>query len=495
MTAERPLESEVLALDPDPSSSPIVALLILLFLHAFFAAAGVAVASFPRSRLKQLIDEGHRAARQVAALAEDTVGLWTTVQLTTKLLGFLALALALSAYARPLANWLTQLNATWSLSFSHSVSIVLITVVSVLVMFVVGDLIPRGLAARHPESLALLAAYPLSIVGVVASALGRLAAAISRALTGGQGHALGADSSFATEEQIKTLVDAGEEDGFIEEEEREMIYSVFELGDTLAREVMVPRIDVVALEVNTSITDALKVIVDAGHSRIPVYRDTIDNVVGMLYAKDLLRYWPDSANLRLSDILRDVYYIPETKAVDHLLQELQRRKVHIAVVVDEYGGIAGLVTIEDILEEIVGEIQDEYDTEEAIMEVIGPDEVVFNGRIDVDDVNRIMNIDLPTDSSDTISGLVYSSLGRVAVVGDRVQFNDVELTVLSVLGRRIKEIRITRSAAAASPPANARSWFGAVANGTSAPAPSPDTSDSRPEETTSKSQGVANDTR
>jgi CBS domain containing-hemolysin-like protein len=258
---------------------------------------------------------------------------------------------------------------------------------------------------------------------------------------------------------------------------------------------MVPRIDVVALEVNTTITDALKVIVEAGHSRIPVYRDTIDNVVGMLYAKDLLRYWPDSENLKLSDILRDVYYIPETKAVDHLLQELQRRRVHIAVVVDEYGGIAGLVTIEDILEEIVGEIQDEYDSEEAIMEVIGPDEVVFNGRIDVDDVNRIMNIDLPTDSSDTISGLIYSSLGRVAVVGDRVQFDNVELAVLSVLGRRIKEIRITRSAAEASPPTNARSWFGAAANSTPAPPPGLDTYGPRPEETTSKSQGIANDSR
>jgi len=484
-----------LALDPDPSISPIIALLILLFLHAFFAAAGVAVASVPKSRLKQLIDEGRQTARRVAALAEDTAGLSTTVQLTTKLLGFLALALALSAYARPLANWLTQLNASWSLSFPYSVSIVLITVVSVLVMFVVGDLIPRDLAARHPESLALLAAYPLSIVRVVASALGRLAAAISRALTGGQGHALGADPSFATEEEIKTLVDAGEEEGLIEEEEREMIYSIFELGDTLAREVMVPRIDLVALDVNTSISDALKVIVEAGHSRIPVYRDTIDNIAGMLYAKDLLRYWPDSGNLKLSDILRDVYYIPETKTVDDLLQELQRRKVHIAVVVDEYGGVAGLVTIEDILEEIVGEIQDEYDREEAIMEVIGPDEVIFNGRMDLDDVNRIMNIDLPTDSSDTISGLIYSSLGRVAVVGDRVQFDDVELAVLFVLGRRIKEVRVTRSATEASPPIDARSWFGGAANSTPAPAPGPDTSGLRSEETTSASQGIANDSR
>jgi putative hemolysin len=239
-------------------------------------------------------------------------------------------------------------------------------------------------------------------------------------------------------------VDAGEEGGFIEEDEREMIYSIFELGDTLAREVMVPRVDVISVEVNTPITDALAVIVEGGHSRIPVYQDTIDDIVGMLYAKDLLRYWPDNENLVLKDILREVHYVPETKPVDKLLQELQQMKVHIAVVVDEFGGVAGLVTIEDILEEIVGEIQDEYDTEEDFMEVVGENEVIFNSRTDLDDVNHGLGIELPTDSSDTLGGLMYSSLGRVPVVGDKVSFKDAELTILSVVGRRIKKIKVKR---------------------------------------------------
>jgi len=248
------------------------------------------------------------------------------------------------------------------------------------------------------------------------------------------------------------MVDAGEEGGVIEEEEKEMIYSIFDLGDTLAREVMVPRIDMVAIEAGTSIVDALGVIVQAGHSRVPVYRGTVDNIVGILYAKDLLSYWHNIETLQLTQILREAYFIPETKKADELLQELQRRKVHVAIVVDEYGGTAGLVTIEDILEEIVGEIQDEYDTEEAMIEVVSPDEVIFNARVAMDDVNDALAINLPTDISDTLAGLIYSQLGRVPVVGDQVTFDEVELTVLSVAGRRIKKVRAVRRAARGAPP-------------------------------------------
>jgi CBS domain containing-hemolysin-like protein len=201
----------------------------------------------------------------------------------------------------------------------------------------------------------------------------------------------------------------------------------------------------VAVEVNTGIMDALDVAIQAGHSRIPVYEETIDNIVGILYAKDLLQYWrDDTSSLKLRDILRNVYYIPESKKVDELLQELQQRKVHIAIVVDEYGGTAGLVTIEDILEEIVGEIQDEYDSEEAFMEVLSEDEIIFNGRMDLDDVNHIMGLELPTDRTDTLGGLVYSNLGRVPVVGDRIRIQNVEITVLSVVRRQIKKVKVVR---------------------------------------------------
>jgi putative hemolysin len=444
-------------LDPN-STTPIIILLVLVLLHAFFAAAQVAIISIRKSRLSQLVEEGRREAAWAASLAENATRLLATTELALKLLGFLAVALTASVYAAPMAAWLSGLNPPWPASFSHSVAIGLITLGLTLLVLTFGELIPKEIAAHNPEPFALWAVYPMRAVAFVASPLARVVVAASRLLTG-LSDETPPGLPFITEEEIKTLVDAGEEGGVIEEDEKRMIYSIFEFGDTLAREVMVPRIDVVAVEVNSRLSNALAVIIQAGHSRIPVYEETIDNIVGILYAKDLLRYWCQPGNddlddLKLRDILRGVFYVPETKKVDELLQELQQRKVHIAVVVDEYGGTAGLVTIEDILEEIVGEIQDEYDIdEEAFVEVISPDEVIFNGRVGVDDVNQTMNVELPTDSGDTLGGLIYSSLGRVPVAGDEARIRDVELSVLAVAGRRIKKVRVTRAAGEVGPPA------------------------------------------
>jgi CBS domain containing-hemolysin-like protein len=431
-------------MDSDPGL-PVLALVALLVLHAFFASAEVAVLAFSKARLVELTEQGRRSARLIAALSENPVRLRTAAQLAAKLCGFLAVALAVVVYDPPLADWLTHVNPAWSLSLHTGIAAALITIVLALVTLMAADLLPRALAARHPELIARLAAYPLSLLAVVAAPLAHLLGHVNALLTGRAGvGSVAPPVPLVTEEQIKTLVDAGEEGGVIEEDEKEMIYSIFELGDTLAYEVMVPRVDIVALEADTSLQDALAVIVRAGHSRIPVYEDTIDNTIGILYAKDLLQYWPNLESLKLRAILRPAYYVPETKPVDELLQELQQRKVHIAVVVDEYGGLAGLVTIEDILEEIVGEIQDEYDTEEPAMEVISPDETIFDGLTDLDDVNDELGIELPTDTSDTLSGLISSSLGRVAEVGDRVTLAGVVMTVLSMHGRRIKKVRVTR---------------------------------------------------
>jgi len=343
-----------------------------------------------------------------------------------------------------LATWLAGLNVALLTAVSYPLAIVIITLGLVFLVLIFGELIPRELAARSPEPFAFWAVYPMRVAAYAATPLAKMVVAVNHLFVG-RGEETRHGLPFIIEEEIKTLVDAGEEGGFIEEEEKEMIYSIFEFGDTLAREVMIPRIEMVAVEVNTGIMDALDVAIQAGHSRIPVYEETIDNIVGILYAKDLLQYWrDDTSSLKLRDILRNVYYIPESKKVDELLQELQQRKVHIAIVVDEYGGTAGLVTIEDILEEIVGEIQDEYDSEEAFMEVLSEDEIIFNGRMDLDDVNHIMGLELPTDRTDTLGGLVYSNLGRVPVVGDRIRIQNVEITVLSVVRRQIKKVKVVR---------------------------------------------------
>ncbi len=247
-------------------------------------------------------------------------------------------------------------------------------------------------------------------------------------------------------DEIKFLVDAGQQEGFLEQEERKMILSIFELGDTFAREIMVPRIDMLVLDVHTSLPAAVDALLGSGYTRVPVYEETVDNVLGLLYAKDLLGVWREGKHLdSLNSLLREAYFVPEAKKVDELLVEMQSRRIHMAVVVDEYGGVAGLVTLEDIVEEIFGEIQDEYDQEEELpYQELGHDEYIFQGRVDLDDFNEVFNSDLPKDEAETIGGFIYSRLGRVPVSGENVHFDNIILTVEQVSGRRIRKVRAKR---------------------------------------------------
>ncbi len=255
------------------------------------------------------------------------------------------------------------------------------------------------------------------------------------------------DKELLNDESLHLLLRAGKEQGVIEPEEKEMIASIFELGETLVREVMVPRVDIVAVDVEASFAEVVKAILEAGHSRLPVYQGNIDHVVGLLYARDLLTYLAEGkTDVKISQMLRPAYFIPESKRVDELLQELQQRKVHMAIVVDEYGGTAGLVTIEDLLEEIVGEIQDEYDLEEPVIEEISESEFIFSARVNLDEVNERLHIELPSEGGDTLGGFIYSQLGKVPACGDTISFEGVTLEVISVEGHRIERVRARREA-------------------------------------------------
>jgi magnesium and cobalt exporter, CNNM family len=250
-------------------------------------------------------------------------------------------------------------------------------------------------------------------------------------------------TSNVTEDELKTLVDAGQEEGVFQQGERRMIYSIFQLGDTLAREIMVPRIDMLALDVTTPLNNAVRALLKSGHSRVPVFEESVDNMLGLLYAKDLLRVWQEGSQLEsLRDLLRPAYFVPEAKKADELLAEMQSQRIHMAVVVDEYGGVAGLVTLEDIVEEILGEIRDEYDQAEESPYLLDKNgDYVFQGRVDLDDFNEILGSQLPKDEADTIGGFIYSRLGRVPDVGDQVEDSRLLLVVDQVSGRRIRKVR------------------------------------------------------
>jgi CBS domain containing-hemolysin-like protein len=249
-----------------------------------------------------------------------------------------------------------------------------------------------------------------------------------------------------TEDELKIWVQSEQEEGGLEREERQMIYSIFQFGDTLAREIMVPRMDMLAFEVSTSLIEAIKAFTHTGHSRVPVYEDDIDNIIGLLYAKDLLQVMENSReNDSMRGLLRPAYFVPDTKKADTLLAEMQTQRIHMAIVVDEYGGVAGLVTLEDIIEEIIGEIQDEYDlSEEELVQQAGPDEYVFLGRIDLDDFNETMDSNVPKGESDTLAGYLYDHFGRVPHDGESLETDGLLITIEQVIGRRIRRVRARR---------------------------------------------------
>jgi CBS domain containing-hemolysin-like protein len=234
-----------------------------------------------------------------------------------------------------------------------------------------------------------------------------------------------------------------------------MIYSIFEIGETMAREIMVPRTDMLALDVTTPLLEAVSAVLTAGHSRIPIFDGSVDNIVGLLYAKDLLRAWQDGQQpSSLRELLRPAFFVPETKKADELLAELQQQRIHLAVVVDEYGGTAGIVTLEDIVEEIVGEIRDEYDVnEESQFEKVGDLEYIFDARIDLDEVNELLNLALAGGDSDSLGGFIYNQLGHVPAPSEKVAADQVEFEVLSVTGRRIRKVRAVREPVAVPQPA------------------------------------------
>jgi CBS domain containing-hemolysin-like protein len=314
-----------------------------------------------------------------------------------------------------------------------------------LITYIFGDLVPMSLGQPYADQIAPLVAMPMRALVLVFSPLVSVFMSISRTLVRASG---GEEMAKAvTEEEIMSLVDVGQQGGAIEFDEKEMIYSVLQFGETLAREVMVPRPDITAVEINEPLTEAVEMFMESGHSRLPVFDEEIDNVKGLLYAKDLLKLLVngDVAHKSIRDWMRPAYFVPETKRADTLFEEMQERKIHLAVVVDEYGGTAGIVTIEDLVEEIVGDIKDEYDfNEEAEYTQVGVGEYIVDGGINIDDLNELLDIDLPTDENDSFGGYIYSKLGHVPEVGEVIEEPNLLMRVDAVENRRIRKVYITK---------------------------------------------------
>ncbi len=332
-------------------------------------------------------------------------------------------------------------SPVWLAPITYGVLLLLLAWVSLSVGWLAPEAIGYELAQPTAERITRLAQFISGLLKpftLTALALGN---AISRWLGGASLQRF----ALITEEEIKTLVIAGEHEGVIEEGEREMIYSIFRLGDMITREIMIPRIDLVAFDVDTPIHETLEVIVASGHSRIPIYADTIDNIIGVLYVKDLIPYRSRGDALpTLRDILRPTYFVPESKRLDTLLREMQEAKIQLAIVVDEYGGVSGMVTLEDIVEEIVGEIQDEYDREEPEVTALEAGGYLFDARIPLDDVQEILDIPLPLEEADSLGGFVYNQLGHIPTAKEQLTFDGIVFEVAEITGRRIRKVKATK---------------------------------------------------
>ncbi|CAN5468166.1 hemolysin family protein [soil metagenome] len=430
----------------------LLVILLLILLNAVFVAAEIAFVTMRRSRLQQLVDEGHSGARRVQRLTSDPSRFLAVIQLAITFIGFLASAFATVSLTVVLRDVFLDLDRTECLA--SGLALIVVTAVLSFVTIIFGELVPKTLALAHAERYSLLLAGPIDLIGRVLAPVVWLLSRITNSVSRLLGAPAEVRDQMSTEE-LKLLVERGGEQGILEAEEEQMISAVMELGGRRVHEVMVPRVDMVALPGDAPLGQFVDTIVEAGHSRIPVYEDSIDNIIGVLYAKDLLPYLKGADHApNIRSLLRTPLFVPESMSIDDLLHSLQRRRVHIAIVGDEYGGTAGLVTIEDLIEEIVGEIQDEYDkTEEPMIETLSDTEARIDGRVSVDDLFEHFELRLngvAFDEYDTVGGLVYHHLGGVPKVGDTVQTHGVSITVETTDGRRVGKVLAVRRQAGGS---------------------------------------------
>ena len=402
---------------------------LLVGLAGLVAAAQASISRMSLPAAQRLAADGRRGSRALVRLLEDparTVNILAYLVLTSQVVG---VALATAA----VTGWL---GGGWA--------VLIVALAGSVVLFVVAEVAPKTTALQAPERVALALAPSVGVLcrplAPVASGLIR----VSNVLAPGRGLESG---PFVTEEQLRAMIDVAESDEVIESTERAMIHSIFELGDTVVREIMVPRPDMVAVSVRQPLGEVLDIVLAAGHSRIPVFREDRDEIIGLLYAKDVLRrlHTTGEGNGSWEDLLRPAHFVPELKRVDTLLAELQAKRIHLAIVVDEYGATAGLVTIEDILEEIVGEIEDEYDRAEHFVERLDDGRWRVDARLPVDDLGELVDAELPNEEWDTVGGLLVGLLGHVAEPGEEVAVGGVRLSAERVKGRRVAKVLVDRA--------------------------------------------------
>lgn len=424
----------------------IILLLFLILTNAFFAMSELAVISLNDGKLKKMASNGDKKAKMLVKLTEEPSKFLATIQVGVTISGFLASAVAADTFTEYIVDFFRNYNV--NPSTVKAISLVVITFLLSYFTLVLGELVPKRLAMQNYEKISFRVARLLSIIYKIEKPL----VALLSASTNGILRLLGIDPNQrqeeVTEEEIRMMIDVGNESGTIEQSEKDMIHNIFDFDDRIVDEIMTHRTEITAIDIDTTLNEIIDIALEEGYSRIPVYDDDLDNIVGILYIKDLLKLVLEQSteNFRVTDYMRSALYIPETNRCKDLFHEFQKSKIQMAVIVDEYGGTSGIVTMEDLIESIVGNIQDEYDDEEEEITLISDNLYKIDGMFALDKIERIFNIRFSEDEDydyDTISGYITGYLGRIPSKDEHpvVTVDNVDFTVLNVEEHRITAVQ------------------------------------------------------
>ncbi len=432
--------------DPGSIVLNLILLFVLILVNAFFAMSEIAIISLNDNLIDKLADEGDKKAKQIKKLTENPSNFLSTIQIGVTLAGFLTSASASTTFAQLLTDKVMEIAPTLPEGIINGVSVVVITVIMSYFSLVLGELAPKRMAMQKPEKIAYAVAPVLLVVKTVTKPFVKILSFSTNAVVRIFGFDPNADEEVVTEEEIRMMVDVGGEKGVIEDIQKEMINNIFEFDDIDVTDIMTHRTDMIAVEDTDSLEEVVRLSMEHGYSRIPVYHEDQDNIIGIVYIKDLLKFISSALpeGQGPADVMREAYYVPSSKNCGDLFTEITEKRVQMAVVVDEYGGTAGIVTVEDLVEAIMGNIRDEYDDEEEEIVEVSENLFTVDGVAFVEEVNELIGDVIPEGDYDTVGGFIISQLGFLPKDGDmnEVNYENVKFTILGVEERRITKVRI-----------------------------------------------------
>lgn len=423
--------------------SQIAVLVVLILLNAYFAASEIAFISLNDAKIEKQAKEGNKKAKQIYKMLKNPSKFLATIQIGITLAGFLSSAFASDAFADKLAPMLNNLLPMLGTDTWRTISIILITILLSFFTLVFGELVPKRLAMKYYEKVSFGTIGVIRGISFITAPFVKLLTFSTNVISKIFGVKEN-EEEIVTEEEIKMMIDEGEKKGTIDQEEKELLNNVFEFNDTTASEIMTPRIDIFALKISQDLYEVLDELDDYKYSRIPVYEDTIDNIKGIILIKDILK---DKKKINIKKLIKEVHFVPESVPIDKLFRQLQRNKMQMAIVIDEYGGTAGLVTMEDILEELVGNIFDEHDEEELEYELIDENTYMVNGNISIGDLEKIIGIEISDGDYETLSGYLLGKLEELPPEGEETIIEDGKLTykIEEYEDKRIKRVKICKN--------------------------------------------------